>query len=37
MGKLTLKLSAKGYQTQKIEVNASSLNEPVRVVLQKKS
>ena len=37
MGKLTLKLSAKGYQTQKIEVNASNLNEPVRVVLQKKS
>jgi len=37
MGKLTLKLSAKAYQTQKIEVNAASLNEPVRVVLQKKS
>jgi hypothetical protein len=37
MGKLTLKLSAKGYQTQKIEVDAASLNEPLRVVLQKKS
>ncbi len=37
MGKLTLKLSAKGFQTQKIEVNAANLNEPVRVVLQKKS
>ena len=37
MGKLTLKLSAKGYQTQKVEVNAANLNEPVRVVLQKKS
>jgi hypothetical protein len=37
MGKLSLKLSAKGYQTQKIEVNAANLNEPVRVVLQKKS
>ena len=37
MGKLTLKLSAKGFQTQKVEVNAASLNEPVRVVLLKKS
>ncbi|HEX8282091.1 MAG TPA: hypothetical protein VF588_02000 [Pyrinomonadaceae bacterium] len=37
MGKLTLKLSAKGYQTQKIEIDASSLDQPVRVVLQKKS
>ena len=37
MGKLTLKLSAKGYQTQKIEVDAASLDQPVRVVLQKKS
>jgi hypothetical protein len=36
MGKLTLKLSAKGYETQKIEVNASDLDQPVRVVLQKK-
>ena len=37
MGKLTLKLSAKGYETQKIEVDAASLDQPVRVVLQKKS
>jgi hypothetical protein len=36
MGKLTLKLSAKGYATQKIEVNASDLDQPVRVVLQRK-
>ena len=37
MGKLTLKLSAKGFQTQKIEVDAAALDQPVRVVLQKKS
>ncbi|HEX7314515.1 MAG TPA: carboxypeptidase-like regulatory domain-containing protein [Pyrinomonadaceae bacterium] len=37
MGKLTLKLSAKGYQTQKIEVDAASLDQPVRVTLVKKS
>ncbi|HEX8502383.1 MAG TPA: carboxypeptidase-like regulatory domain-containing protein [Pyrinomonadaceae bacterium] len=37
MGKLTLKLSAKGYQTQKVEVDAASLDQPVRVVLVKKS
>jgi hypothetical protein len=37
MGKLTLKLSAKGFQTQKIQVDAASLDQPVRVVLQKKS
>lgn len=37
MGKLTLKLSAKGFQTQKIEVDAASLDQPIRVVLQKKS
>ncbi|MET0647557.1 MAG: carboxypeptidase-like regulatory domain-containing protein [Pyrinomonadaceae bacterium] len=37
MGKLTLKLSAKGFQTQKIEVDAASLNEPVRITLVKKS
>ena len=36
MGKLTLKLSAKGYETQKIEINASDLDQPVRVVLHKK-
>ncbi|HEX8560453.1 MAG TPA: carboxypeptidase-like regulatory domain-containing protein [Pyrinomonadaceae bacterium] len=37
MGKLTLKLSAKGFQTQKIQVDAGSLDEPLRVVLQRKS
>ena len=37
MGKLTLKLSAKGFQTQKITVDASSLDQPVRVTLVKKS
>ena len=37
MGKLTLKLSAKGFQTQTIQVDASSLNEPVRVVMVRKS
>jgi hypothetical protein len=37
MGKLTLKLSAKGYQTQKVVVDASSLDQPLRVVLVKKS
>ena len=36
MGKLSLKLSAKGYETQKLEVNASDLDQPVRVVLHKK-
>ena len=36
MGKLTLKLSAKGYETQKIEIDAASLDQPVRVVLHSK-
>jgi hypothetical protein len=36
MGKLTLKLSAKGYETQTVQVNASDLDQPIRVVLQKK-
>jgi hypothetical protein len=36
MGKLTLKLSAKGYETQKIEVNTADLDQPIRVVLHKK-
>jgi hypothetical protein len=36
MGKLTLKLSAKGYETQKLEINASDLDQPVRVVMHKK-
>jgi hypothetical protein len=37
MGKLTLKLSAKGYETQTIQVDAASLDQPVRVTLVKKS
>ena len=37
MGKLTLKLSAKGYQTQTVQVDAASLDQPVRVTLVKKS
>src|SRR2546423_408981 len=36
MGKLTLKLSAKGYETEKIEINAADLDQPVRVVMHKK-
>lgn len=36
MGKLTLKVKAKGYETQKIEVPLDSLSDPVRVVLHKK-
>ncbi|HEX8188842.1 MAG TPA: hypothetical protein VF586_10855 [Pyrinomonadaceae bacterium] len=37
MGKLTLKIAAKGYQTQTIQVDASSLDQPIRVTLVKKS
>jgi hypothetical protein len=36
MGKLTLKLSAKGYETQKLEVDASNLDQPVRIVMHSK-
>ena len=36
IGQLTLKLSAKGYETQKIEINAADLDQPVRVVLHTK-
>lgn len=36
MGKLTLKVKAKGYATQKIEVPLDSLSEPVRITLHKK-
>ena len=36
MGKLSLKLTAKGYETQKLEINAADLDQPVRVVLHKK-
>src|SRR5215207_280949 len=37
MGKLTLKLSAKGYETQKLTVDAANLDQPVRVTLVRKS
>jgi hypothetical protein len=37
MGKLTLKLSAKGFQTQTIQIDAASLDQPVRVTLVRKS
>ena len=37
MGKLTLKLKAKGFETQTIRIDAASLNEPVRVTLVRKS
>ena len=37
MGKLTLKLSAKGFQTQKIEIDAASLDQPLRITLVRKS
>ena len=36
MGRLTLTLKAKGYQTQKLQIDASSLDQPVRVVMQPK-
>jgi hypothetical protein len=36
MGKLKLVVKAKGYQTQKLEVDASALSEPVRVTLARK-
>jgi hypothetical protein len=36
MGNLTLKLSAKGFQTQTVQVSAASLDQPVRVVLHSK-
>ena len=36
MGRLTLKLSAKGFETQKLDVDAASLDQPVRVVLRRK-
>lgn len=36
MGQLTLKLSAKGYATQTIQVNASDLDQPVKVVMHSK-
>jgi hypothetical protein len=36
MGNLSLKLSAKGFQTQTVQVNASDLDQPIRVVLHGK-
>lgn len=36
MGQLKLMVKAKGYQTQKITVDAGSLSEPVRVTLVRK-
>lgn len=36
MGRLKLKVKAKGFKTMEIEVPASSLNEPVRVTLVRK-
>jgi hypothetical protein len=36
MGQLTLKLSAKGYETQTIQVNAADLDQPVKVVMHSK-
>jgi hypothetical protein len=37
MGTLKLKVKAKGFKTMEIEVPASSLNQPVRVTMVKKS
>ena len=37
MGQLTLKLSAKGFQTQKVVVDAASLDQPIRITLVRKS
>ena len=36
MGRLVLKLKADGFQTQKLDVLASNLNEPLRVTLIRK-
>jgi hypothetical protein len=36
MGKLTLKVKAKGYETAKLEIPLDELGQPVRVVLHKK-
>lgn len=36
MGRLSLKVAAKGFETQAIEVNAADLDQPVRVVLRRK-
>jgi hypothetical protein len=36
MGELKLRVKAKGYRSQELEIPASSLNEPVRVTLHRK-
>ena len=36
MGRLTLTLKAKGFETQKVQVLTSSLDQPVRVVMIRK-
>ena len=36
MGQLTVTLKAKGFATQKIQVDAASLDQPVRVVMHRK-
>jgi hypothetical protein len=36
MGNLTLKLSAKGFASQTVQVNAADLDQPIRVVLHGK-
>ena len=36
MGNLKLKIKAKGYQTQELEIPVDQLGEPVRVTLKKK-
>ena len=36
MGRLKLKIKAKGYQTVQMEIPADRLNDPVRVTLKKK-
>ena len=36
MGSLKLKIKAKGYQSQEIEVPADQLGDPVRITLKKK-
>ena len=36
MGRLRLIVKAKGYEDQRLDINAANLNEPVRVTLAKK-
>jgi hypothetical protein len=37
MGRLRLTVKAKGYETQKLNLDPATLNEPVRITLMKKS